>query len=703
MLYAAASGHNSAVLPITRPACLSNHLDHPMRLTAWLAAAFPCISLSVAAQPPVFPGTHPRILLVGNEYQRLQDNLVAGTPAATRFRTMVDNQLAGADYYGYEPWYSAMVGVLTGQAKYCTDAVARTEAFVSSEEALIGAGQVASVAGDSYLYVGELVGNVALVYDWCWNSLSASQRTRWGNYANRAVANVWDPEHAQWGGVAHPWSGWSVDNPVNNYYYSFLRATMLLGLATKYERPDADTWINQFRTVKIANQLVPTFSADLVGGGSREGTGYGSAMRGLFNLYYLWEKSTGERIADLTPHTAASLPYFMHAILPSRDRFAPIGDHARESAASLYDYQREYLLALATLYSGTAMARRARAELAQSSLPEMTSGFNFVYDFLYDVADAGATAALNTAYRGSGTGHLFVRSAWTSDATWMAQMVGPYTESHAHQDGLSFLLYKGGWLVSDANIDSHSGIVQGQEAHALVTQRIAGQLAPMYSQAASTAHLTALSLRPDYAYTSADAGSLFVDPHTGVSPVESARQIVFLKPDIVVIHDRVRYPAGTSTKTFQLPTPFPPTISGRSASWNNGAHTLHVHAIAPAAATLSITSMPSLDPDFTSGYRFDSSLTGGGETRFVNVLAIDNAVSSVTGNDNGSVDIHLSDGRRAAIIFDAASGGHIEIRNGSGQVVLSENLAASVATIPLTATGNAPRALLGILSILLDP
>jgi hypothetical protein len=661
-----------------------------MRTVLRLAVSI-AIATGARAEPPVYAAAHPHILLNGALYQRLHDQLTAGSPAATRFRNMVDGQLAGADHYGYEPWYSAMIGVLTGQAKYCADAVARTEAFVTSEEALIAGGQVPVVAGDSYLYVGELVGNVALVYDWCWSNLNPGQRSRWSNYANRAVSNVWDPAHAQWNGVVHAWSGWSIDNPVNNYYYSFLRATMLLGLATKYERADADTWLTQFRTVKIANQLVPTFNADLGGGGSREGTGYGSAMRGLFNLYWMWEASTGERLADLTPHTAASLPYFMHAVLPTRDRFAPIGDHARESSASLYDYQREYLLALATLYNGSAMARRARSEQAQSTLPEMSSGFNFVYDFLYDVPDAGDAAPLNTAYRGSGTGHVFMRSAWTTDATWLAQMTGPYTESHAHQDGLSFLLYKGGWLVSDANIDSHSGIVQGQEAHALVSQRVGGQLLTMVERPSSTANLTALAQRPEYAYTAADVGSLFADRYTGVSPVESARQMVFLKPDVVIIHDRVRYPAGVSTKTFQLPTPYLPTISSRSATWNNGAHTLHVHAVAPAASTLSVTSMPALDPDFNGGYRFDSTVTGSGETRFVHVLAIDNAVSSVTGNDSGTVSITLGDGRTATISF-GTSGGHIELRNAGNQLILAEDFATSVSSLPLGDTGDVPGA-----------
>jgi hypothetical protein len=655
-------------------------------IAAGLFVAWPAVSQSI---PPI-PTGHPRILLVGAELQRLKDDLNNNVTYATRFRDMVDSAVGGASIYDYKPWYSAMIGVIRGNAtypQYCAHAVNLTESFVASEEAVIATGQRATVSYDVYLEVGDLVGNVMLVYDWCHGVLTPLQRTRWLDYSSRAVTNIWDPDHAQWGGVSHPWNGWSINNPVNNYYYSFLRATMLYGVAAKHDRSDADTWLTMFRTTKLNNQLAPLFNSDLVGGGSREGTGYGTAMKGLFNLYYLWEKTTGERIADLTTHTNASMPYLIHSMMPTRDRIAPIGDHARDSTATFYDYQRESLIALATLYRGTAMARRVRAELALSSVPVMHDSFNIVYDYFYGGADAGTAANLNTVYRGSGTGHLFARSAWTGTATWLGFLAGPYTESHAHPDGLSLLLFKNGWLVNDANMQSHSGIQNVQEAHALVTQRVGGNLLPMYETATSSAQLTALSHRPLYLYAAANQGSLFTHPNNGNPGVQSKREIVFLKPDIVVVFDRVQYTPGTSVKTFQLPTPYLPTISGRTASFSNGTSSLRLHAVAPAGAALSSIPMSTVDADFEGGYRIDVAVTGSGETKFMNVLSIDNAAATVTGSptDSGEVGIALADGRSVLLRFNAAApGGTIEIRDGSGQVLVSEPLAGTVEAIPVT-------------------
>ena len=85
--------------------------------------------------------------------------------------------------------------------------------------------------------------------------------------------------------------------------------TMLLGLATYHEQPEGPEWVERFRTTKIEEQLVPTYLEQLAGGGSREGTGYGTAMMNLFHLQDLWEQTTGQDIAGLTPHTRESIAY----------------------------------------------------------------------------------------------------------------------------------------------------------------------------------------------------------------------------------------------------------------------------------------------------------------------------------------------------------------------------------------------------------
>src|SRR5678815_4638851 len=96
--------------------------------------------------------------------------------------------------------------------------------------------------------------------------------------------------------------------------------------------------------------------------------------------------------------------------------------------------------------------------------------FMFAYDFLYanPAVAPSSLDGLGTAYHAPGTGQLYARSSWDKAATWINLIAGPYSQSHAHQDQGSLMVYSDGWLVYDANVDSRSGLHQEPEAHSLV-------------------------------------------------------------------------------------------------------------------------------------------------------------------------------------------------------------------------------------------
>jgi hypothetical protein len=633
---------------------------------------------------PVFPEEHPRIYLNEANRARLDAALAGGSPAAARFRDMVDAEMGGADYYAFSPWFAALLGALTGDGAYCTYAVEGTEAWVAAEEALIGAGERAEVAADSYLYVGDHVGNLALVYDWCWDSLTTEQRDRWLAYANQAVWNVWHPEEAIWGGVSYPWSGWSIDNPSNNYYYSFLRATLLLGLAARGERADAEGWITLFRDTKIGGQLVPTFESDLQGGGSREGSGYGVSMAKLFELYDIWEASTGERIHDLTGHTRASLANFLHLTVPTMDRIAPVGDHARDSTAALFDYHRNYVQILTFLYRGDALAPFGKYFLNHCSVPEMDQAFMYVYDFLYDepsVVEA-PLEGMQTAYWAPGTGQLYQRSSWGTDATWVHLIAGPYTESHAHRDQGSLLFYRGEWLAYDQNIASHSGIRQEEELHNLVRITQGGAAVQQHAGGAP-AVLTALTAAEAYGYAAADVTPIY-GGDGGITKAE--REIVFVKPDVLVVFDRLDAASGTE-RVFQVNSPIEPSLGGSAATFAGSAATLVVTTVLPAGAAMSVLDWTT-DDDMNGGYRLDVTDAGaGGRTRFLHVFSVDGAAASISSSPDGTmlgVEVQLAAGGRAVVRFEAdAAGGTLQIFDSGGAAVVDTPLAAGVNTPPV--------------------
>lgn len=612
---------------------------------------------------PTYPAQHPRIYLPRNK-TRLQAALAANTQPAARFKSVVDRWVSGASIYGFDVWNAALMGALTGDPKYCTKAVAAIDGEVVAAEATIAAGGRPSVASDSYLGVGDAIGNVMLTYDWCYNTVTPSQRARWLAYANQAVWNVWHPAQATWGNASYPWSGWSVNNPSNNYFYSFLRATMLTGLAAKGEDPQADGWITMFRDTKVLGQLVPTFEAQLRGGGSREGTAYGSSHRSLFHLYDLWEGSTGEKLQAKTKHARQSMRSFMHQMMPTLDYFAPTGDQPRDHTAAFFDYQRAYLQELVALYPTDPLAPRAKAMLDASTLPAMARAEMMVYDFLYPLDDVSAQPldGLGTDYYASGIGHTYSRSGWDKQATWVELIGGAYTESHAHQDQGSFMLYKGGWLAHDAVVSSRSGIIQETGSHNLVQIKNASGT-PIGQSPNTTSKTVGLHAGDNWLYAAVDVTPAYKN---NASIIRVQREMVFLKPNVVVLYDRVTTAPGT-TQTWLMTSPVQPTLSGATATVT-GAHSLRVQRLAPAAAQSSVNNLAGVS-DYTGGYRLEEQVPGG-DVRYLHVLSLDGAATQATAANESTVTVQLGSGVSATIAFDRDDAG-ATLTYGGGAIALT--------------------------------
>jgi hypothetical protein len=414
----------------------------------------PTCSASATSRYPGFtynlPATRPYISL--EHYAQAERN----SNAYSRFRSAVDAAVAGNPPYAYSATHSVIMYRITGNERYIDDAIARVETFVSAAEEAIAGGRRPDVAGDSYLEVGWYLEQLALAYDAGYNRLTGGQRERWPAFADQTLRNVWNPNTASWGGTSHPWSGWSICDPGNNYHFSFLRATMLWALAEP-----TGPWLNFLQAQKFGPLV--DYYAQLPGGGSREGTGYGTAQKNLFENYLYWLDSTGENLATLTPHTQETIDYWLHATVPTRDRFAPIGDQSRSSLPELYDYHENLVHLAVALSPGTSQARRGTWWLQSNSVNGMAHSFNLAADLL-PYRDS-PQAPTDLVYHATGAGALFARSSWATDAAWVAIVAGKYDQSHAHQDQGGFTFFRDDWLAVTPNIWSRSGINQGVNVH----------------------------------------------------------------------------------------------------------------------------------------------------------------------------------------------------------------------------------------------
>lgn len=478
---------------------------------------------------------------------------------------------------------------ITNQDKYIIHAVSMVESHVAAAETAIAAGQRPIIANDSYLEVGFFIERVAVVYDHAYSRLSSSQRSRWLAYMEQAVWNVWNHQQARWGNVSYPWSGWSVTNPGNNYHFSFLKATMMLALANWDQ---STVWFDFLQRQKF-DPLVKYY-ATLPGGGSREGTGYGTAHMNLFENHRFWQASTRENFGTMTPHSRDTIDYWIHATVPTFNRFAPIGDQARDSEAWLFDYHERLVREAVIINAGTEQARRGLWWLARNSVNGMQQGFNAKYDLLTPT-DTQQQAPTALAYHAPGVGHFFARSSWANDATWMSFVAGKYDESHAHQDQGSFNIYRREWQAVTQNIWSRSGINQATDIHNVVRFVNSNGATIIQNHSSDLASMMTYSNTNGNIHIDADLTNAYTRNRASVM---SWRRSVDFANHMLRVSDVCTVGAGV-TAVWQVQLPNEP-IAQNDGSYRAG--NLVIRPISPAQPNVAIVRMAG---EYSRGYRLE--------------------------------------------------------------------------------------------------
>jgi len=256
------------------------------------------------------------------------------------------------------------------------------------------------------------------------------------------------------------------------------------------------------------------------------------------------------------------------------------------------------------LSAGTDQAKRGVWWLQNNSLNGVSSEFNLAGDLLPYPDPAVAPTAL--AYRASGAGAFFARSAWTKDASWIAIEAGKYDQSHAHHDQGSFAFFKNDWLTVNSNIWSHSGIHQEDEAHNVLRFTTGG--GTVIPQNTSNTVASTLTYTQNGAAVSASAN--LSNAYSGhKAQVQSWTRDFDYNGDVLRIHDVCTVGAGVKP-TFQLHVPVLPVVQGDGSIV---AGHLRVVPLLPVHAA--IVNMHTFDSDFNSGYRIDLTLDAGCEFR----------------------------------------------------------------------------------------
>jgi hypothetical protein len=311
------------------------------------------------------------------------------------------------------------------------------------------------------------------------------------------------------------------------------------------------------------------------------------STRTLWTVYDTWERSTGERLADKTPHTLASIAQEIHTITPTLDRRAVVGDSTRSVTGELHDYNRDYLQQLIALYPNERLAGVARNVVNNSSVPRMRYDYDYYADVLHALPKASVTpevdrSALATAYWGEGTGNFMMRSDWKTDATYGHFQCGRYDESHAHADQGSFMIFKNDWLAYDSLQRSLSGTEQFMSLHNLMRLTMPDGAEVEMRANTQPCRVMALADNARYTYVAADLTPVYSWRHGDYARHQNKhndrvkkvqREFLFIRPSTFVVVDRVETTVPTK-QSWLLNTPVAPVVNGGEITVNNNGNTL---------------------------------------------------------------------------------------------------------------------------------
>lgn len=522
----------------------------------------------------------------------------ASDPVVQKFNAYVARAQAGNPDWGYSAADAVVQFARTGEAKYIDAAIADAEAQVAKAETAIAAGKAPAVAGDSYLHAGPMIEELALAYDWGHSRLTQAQRDRFRQYGDRVIANIWNPPAATWGSAApgtFSWSGWSINNPGNNYHFSFIQATQLWAIATQQKQ-----WLDFLQQWKFP--LMHDYLDDLAGGGSREGTGYGVAARGFYTNALDWEAATGERLVAVENHARDSIDYWIHATTPRLDEYQPYGDLTRSSTPTLYDYHENLVRTAAMLVPNTPQATRGLWWIKNNSVPDtMENSFNLRPALLRPEGTAVAPTALT--YYSPFVGQFFARTSWGKDAAWFATIAGPYDESHAHAEQGTFSLHRGTTKFSSANRRSRSGL-QGNRSYTTSVATGATNIVRFDVSGGGTVH-------QNYSTNEMTTGVLPDGSVTVKSNLKAAysgsggkvkawtREMAFTRAGELRVVDRCDV-ATNIRPVWQLQTETQPTVASPGLVKADGMYVSY-----PAHYGFEAVSMPAVNKDFQSGWRLE--------------------------------------------------------------------------------------------------
>ena len=475
---------------------------------------------------------------------------------------------------------------MTGVKLYGYEAIRLTKEFLTTFTSV-------GSSGDPCRKYGEIMFATALVYDWCYDLMSAVDKTQFISGIEHKVVcgsnmEVGFPPSGQWAFTGH-----GSERQILRDYLSF-------SLAIYDEEP---TWY-QFIGGRVFEEYVPVRDLYYEAGYYPQGVSVYLSLRFAADLWSAWllKSATG-----VMPYDAEGMQQVMHSVYcrvvnGSSEFFEEGDDENRSGNENLCQFATPAMISAYLFNDKTAMSWADYANYAyveKSACLILKSG--------------GAVGKASTRYEGldlilyngGWLGQTIAHSDWTANGAVVSMKIGNHTTAnHDHADSGSFQIYYKGLLAGDSGYydkyDSnhhlnyhkstiaHNTIVL-QKGSDLIQQRRPGEMKAMepstydrawtnsqYQFGTTTGHdgayLDEAETKPKYAYIAGDIASAYT---SNVSRLDRRMLAVYDTgnadiPMYFFVYDNVAVSDSSYQKVFLLHTKTEPTVSGNTVTVVNG-------------------------------------------------------------------------------------------------------------------------------------
>lgn len=382
------------------------------------------------------------------------------------------------------------------------------------------------------------VAEVAMCYDWCHDLISPQER-------EKIIAQL-----NQWGEWCMARQG-HLQDPSDGRFYRALWAETAIGLATWGENPKAEEFLRHAWKNRLERLALPYLKRFARGGDWPGGRDYFDGPLYLAFAAAAWHSATQVNLFQRVPYFREAVNYQLHATLPGETLKAPklypagerilTADAYMGGPAGVRRAHQSFMILCAHHFAGLregGMARRWLGRKRTFDHPD-TLLLGILFDRLASAPPS--LESLPHSYHAAGTGFVCFRSGWDADALFVASGAGPRIARRQIARNNSLYLFRREVLTPLGERQKKCNSIE-------IGSR--GQSSFPPKQAPS---LLAYADKGSFAYYAGEASGAYASPFAEQGLCKTfTRQIVFIRPDIVVVCDRVATAQPERARRFHL-------------------------------------------------------------------------------------------------------------------------------------------------------